>query len=62
MTAEEVQAVQNVLYFNYPKENTLLQFHGNKQWLCECATMLRCAQTARLLNSKVHFIWQLARI
>jgi hypothetical protein len=33
MTAEEVQAVQNVLYVNYTKENTLLQFHGNSGYV-----------------------------
>jgi len=33
MTAEEVQAIQNVLYFNYAKENTLLQFHGNSGYM-----------------------------
>jgi len=33
MTAEEVQAVQNVLYFNYTKENTLLQYHGNSGFM-----------------------------
>jgi len=28
-----MQAVQNVLYFNYTIENTLLQFHGNSGFM-----------------------------
>jgi hypothetical protein len=33
MTAEGVQAVQNILYFSYTKENTLSHFHGNNGYV-----------------------------
>jgi hypothetical protein len=45
MMAEEVQAVQNVLYFNYTKEKTLLQFHGN----CGYVNVAQCYVMHKLL-------------